>query len=470
MLSSADVPHGLSKDNLAFIRIKKLIELGDLENAKLLIDSIEDNQKSEMLRKIEVEINLSLNNFDLVCLDIDEQIRNYNKDLYWKKIQIFCQILNEEINKANLGLSLIKEDNEFNDDVFINIVDSLIYKEDIDSSQFYNINLLNLPMPRVGKIALKDDLFINDDPLFMSMLYRMPNATVETRIKVLEKSQKLISVPKDIIEEIFNSYEVKENEIQLSLNDEVVDLGPATQAILYQSAIREDNDENKARILKQALERAIEKNNYPLIVNLNLETILEIKPSKKLLWFAHSASKALFYSNKLEEAFEWYKLLIKNKNQNLNLFIDFIEIWPIAEIYRFYERDFYNERKFDIDQKEIIKLINKFQLENEQLKFNTLGFYFLEVLGTKIDPNIWLATLEMSQENELMPNSSILSLLNFAAQNNRVGETVLLILIAADGNELKKLNPFFLQKIIKSLDRIGLGTKAKDFMIETLVF
>ena len=117
----------------------------------------------------------------------------------------------------------------------------------------------------------------------MSMLYRMPNATVETRIKVLEKSQKLISVPKDIIEEIFNSYEVKENEIQLSLNDEVVDLGPATQAILYQSAIREDNDENKARILKQALERAIEKNNYPLIVNLNLETILEIKPSKKLL-------------------------------------------------------------------------------------------------------------------------------------------------------------------------------------------
>ena len=199
MLSSADVPHGLSKDNLAFIRIKKLIELGDLENAKLLIDSIEDNQKSEMLRKIEVEINLSLNNFDLVCLDIDEQIRNYNKDLYWKKIQIFCQILNEEINKANLGLSLIKEDNEFNDDVFINIVDSLIYKEDIDSSQFYNINLLNLPMPRVGKIALKDDLFINDDPLFMSMLYRMPNATVETRIKVLEKSQKLISVPKDIL-------------------------------------------------------------------------------------------------------------------------------------------------------------------------------------------------------------------------------------------------------------------------------
>ena len=79
----------MSPDN---IRIKKLIELGDLENAKLLIDSIEDNQKSEMLRKIEVEINLSLNNFDLVCLDIDEQIRNYNKDLYWKKIQILVAL------------------------------------------------------------------------------------------------------------------------------------------------------------------------------------------------------------------------------------------------------------------------------------------------------------------------------------------------------------------------------------------
>ena len=64
----------------------------------------------------------------------------FKKNLFWKKIQIFCQILNDEISKANLGLSLIKEDKNFNDDDFLSILDNLIYKEDIDGSQFQNIN------------------------------------------------------------------------------------------------------------------------------------------------------------------------------------------------------------------------------------------------------------------------------------------------------------------------------------------
>ena len=471
LLTSASVPSGESENNLFIIRIKKLLELGDLENAKLLIDAFPDDEKEEEIQKIELEINLSLNNFDFVCSNIDEKLKRYRSNLYWKKIQIFCQILNDEINKANLGLSLIKEDKNFNDDDFLSILDNLIYKEDIDGSQFQNINLLNLAMTRIGKITLSDVTSFNDDPLFLSMLYGMPNVSIETRIAALEKSQKLISIPKDTIEEIYNSYEVKGNEMKFPLDNEFVDLGPATQAILYQRAIKEVNIENKAKILKKALDIALEHKSYSLIVQLNLETILEIKPSKTLLWFANTASKALFYSNELEVAFEWYELLIKYKDDNIDLFIDFMEIWPIAEIYKLYEKDFQNNTEFNISQEEIVKSINKFELQNEKLNFNTQGFYFLETFGIKINPSIWLATLEVSEDNLLiMPNSSILSLLEFAANNNRVGETVLLILIAADGNELNKLNPFFLQKIIKSLDRVGLGGKVKDLIIETLIF
>ena len=471
LLTSANIPSGESENNLFIIRIKKLLELGDLENAKLLIDAFPDDEKEEELQKIELEINLSFNNFDFVCSNIDEKLKKYKSNLYWKKIQIFCQILNGEINKANLGLSLIKEDENFNDNDFLSILDNLIYKEDIDGSQFQDINLLNLAMTRIGKITLSDVTSFNDDPLFLSMLYGMPNVSIETRITALEKLQKLISIPKDTIEEIYNSYEVKGNEMKFSLDDEFVDLGPATQAILYQRAIKEVNIENKAKILKRALDIALEHKSYSLIVQLNLETILEIKPSKKLLWFANTASKALFYSNELEVAFEWYELLIKYKDNNIDLFIDFMEIWPIAEIYKLYEKDFQNNTEFNISQEEIVKSINKFELQNEKLNFNTQGFYFLETFGIKINPSIWLASLEVSEDNLLiMPNSSILSLLEFAANNNRVGETILLILIAADGNELNKFNPFFLQKIIKSLDRVGLGGKVKDLIIETLIF
>ena len=70
LLSNADVPES-DNDSADFllIRINKLIELGDFENAKSLIDLIPNIDNEEILVK-KTEINLSLNNFDLVCSDV----------------------------------------------------------------------------------------------------------------------------------------------------------------------------------------------------------------------------------------------------------------------------------------------------------------------------------------------------------------------------------------------------------------
>ena len=471
LLSSADLPLGKGKEDLILIRINKLVELGDLENASLLIDSLKFDNKNQDLLKKETEINLSLNNFDLVCSDIDERTKEYQDDLYWKKIQIFCQILNEEINKANLSLSLIKEETKFNDNDFLNLIESLIYKEEIESSQFSNLNLLNLAMTRIGKIKLNEGLYFKNNPLFYTMLYKMPNVPIETRIETLEKSQKLINLSAEVVEEIYNSYQVTDEEMNFSIDDQTVYLGKLTQAILYQRAIREKNEEVKAKIIKKAINLALSNGNYPLIVKLNIETILEIKPSKKLLWFASTACKALFYTNKLEEAYAWYEILEKMKFEDQNSFKDFIDLWPVTEIYKIKDNNYKNIDKLNVSQDEILDFINKLQKENKKIEFNTLGLYFLENYGIEINPRIWLSVIDNDKDNiKYFPDATMLSLLDNATKNNRVAETILLILIAIDERNLNDFSPFFLQKIIKSLDRIGLGTKAKDFMIETLVF
>ena len=85
-------------------------------------------------------------------------------------------------NRCVESRSYYKNKYNFNDDDFLSILDNLIYKEDIDGSQFQNINLLNLAMTRIGKITLSDVTSFNDDPLFLSMLYGMPNVSIETRI------------------------------------------------------------------------------------------------------------------------------------------------------------------------------------------------------------------------------------------------------------------------------------------------
>tara|TARA_Y100000590_G_C15604786_1_gene971554 strand:+ start:3 stop:1259 length:1257 start_codon:yes stop_codon:yes gene_type:complete len=412
------------------------------------------------------EINLSLNNFDLVCSDIDEKRRSFKKNLFWRKVEVFCQILNNEINRANLSLALLKEDKNFNDDKFLTIIDSLIYKEEIDNQTLDELDLLNLAMTRVANINLKENYNLNAEPLLLSMIYRMPNVPIKLRIEAIEKSKKLLNIPVDIIEEIYNSYEIEEKDKKISLDDNIL-LGYETQAILYQMANKEDNDETKAKIIKKSLELSIINGNFSLISKLNLNSLLEIEPSKKLFWFAHLATKALLSANKLDEAIEWFEVLEKEKNRNIDVFGNFVELWTIMEFYNLYNKEI-NYKK--VPQEDILKSIDKFQQQEQLVSFDTLGFYILEIFGLKIDPRFWLINLSNQEiENKQLPNSSLISLLKYTSENKRIGETILLILMALDGKNFNEFHPFFLQTAISSLNQIELKENAFDLAIEVLI-
>ena len=465
LLSNADVPESNNKTDLLLIRINKLIEIGDFDNAKSLIDLIKNMDNEEILIK-QTEINLSLNNFDLACSDIEEKRKNYKSNFFWKKVEIFCLILNGENNKANLSLSLLKEEKNFNDENFLKIIDSLIYKEEINDESLNDLSLLNLSMTRVANINIKDNYILNEDALFLSMIYRMPNVPIKIRIEAIEKSKKLLNLPIETIEEIYNSYDLKEKDKKISLEDNII-LGYDTQAILFQMAVIEENNEKKAKIIKKSLELASINGNFPLISKLNLNTILEIKPSKKLSWFSDYAVKSLLISDKYDEALDWYELIKKERDESVELFNKFIELWVIIELFNIKNTE---TNYKNISQTEIIKSINKFKSSNVDLEFNTLGFYILEIFSIKIIPDFWLLNLNKKEsEIKRMPDTSLISLLKYSAENKRIGETILLILMSLDGKNFNQLHPFFLQIVISSLNQIGLEEKAFDLVTETLI-
>ena len=350
LLSNAKVPKSNGEIDLILIRINKLIELGDFDNAKSLIDLVNKKDNEEILIK-QTEINLSLNNFDLACSHIEEKRKSFKQNLFWRKVEIFCQILNGKTNKANLSVSLLKEEKNFNDE-------NLIYKDEINDESLVNLNLLNLAMTRIANINIKESYVLNDDPLLLTMIYRMPNAPIKLRIQAIEKSKKLLNLPIETIEEIYNSYDLGEKDKKISLDDNIL-LGFETQAILFQMAIAEDDEEKKAKIIKKSLELASINGNFTLISKLNLNSLLEIKPSKNLAWFASYATRSLLISDKIEEAMKWYEVLKKEKDKNTELFKDFIELWVIIEFYNLKNKEL--EYK-NISQNALLKSINKFQI------------------------------------------------------------------------------------------------------------
>ena len=295
----------------------------------------------------------------------------------------------------------------------------------------------------------------------------MPNVPIKLRIEAIEKSKKLLNLPTETIEEIYNSYEIDEKDKKISLDEDIL-LGYGTQAILFQMAISEENEEKKVKIINKALEIAAINGNFKLISKLNLNSLLEIKPSTKLVWFANNAVKSLLILNEIDAAMEWYKILKNEKDRNVEIFNNFAELWPIIEL--FILRDKGDNKYENVTQEEIIKTLNKFQSKNENLNFDTLGFYLLEVFGVKINPEIWLINIDKEEiESKEFPNTSLISLLKLSSEQKRVGETILLILMNLETKNFNQLHPFFLQIVISSLNQIGLNDKSFDLAIETLI-
>ena len=119
----------------------------------------------------------------------------------------------------------------------------------VNDESLVNLNLLNLVMTRVANINIKESYVLNDDPLLLTMIYRMPNAPIKLRIEAIEKSKKLLNLPIETIEEIYNSYDLKAKDKKISLDDNIL-LGSETQSILFQMAILEDDEEKKLKLYK----------------------------------------------------------------------------------------------------------------------------------------------------------------------------------------------------------------------------
>jgi len=154
-------------------------------------------------------------------------------------------------------------------------------------------------------------------------------------------------------------------------------------------------------------------------------------------------------------------------DKNTELFNNFIELWVIVEFLNLKNKE---SGYKNISQNEILKSIDKFYLQNKKLVFDTFGFYILENFGVKINPQFWLINLDNQEiESKQLPNSSLISLLKYSSKNNKVGETILLILMSLNDKNFNQLHPFFLQIVISSLNQIGLQDKAFDVVIETLI-
>ena len=453
-------------DKIYFI-IKKLYEIGEIENAYKLIKKINfetmDN-KMNLNFFYFIELNYLYSSYKLteVCelkSFLLEKSTILPKNLL-QKTDIFCLTLENKYSEAKLLNSVLLESEIETDQNFQNLFNYMILNEGVEKS-FEPLSKINSneliflysAMLRINELPLYED-FINVDPLNLSIPVILSESTeMETRIKAANKAyyDEVLSI--DSLSALYQSVDF--NSKQLNNSEQTIESLSSKELLMayyYQLAnIQIFPDERLDVVLKYwdfAKKSGLDKIAYAITEQI-LETFtptVENAQSGMQIAFAHISNEnyedALKWitlyemSNPNNDTVDYAKFLINlNQNNDLDTIIKYLSI---------------NYKTFD-------KINNQSARESLEVLIE-----FLNIENEAVQKLSYFNIID----DRTMPTYSLIQDIKFNINNNL--SCFILALISMQNRNWIELHPEHLNLILDVINLYDNGSLKKQIILEIL--
>ena len=316
-LSSAKiVPNGFTQEEFNRFLINSLLKLGDRKKVYEIIQSIDsssDNINNSYYKQFTLNYLLSTYNLSEAC-NYRESIKDLDlnsKTNFFLKIDIFCLILEEKFDQANLLNALLIETETIQDDYFQFLLSKLIDFENELENVIFSDNsrdiFLYSAMHRIANLPLNKNFF-NIDPINLSMPIILSFATdINLRLKAAHFAflENLINI--DSLSALYQTvdftYDQLNNpsEVLNNLNGNV-EIG---MAYFYQLINVQLLPITRLEAIIQFWEFAEENNLESIAYQISKKSLNTIEPSSEISMYGPSIAKAYIMSKEYENANKW---------------------------------------------------------------------------------------------------------------------------------------------------------------------
>ncbi len=457
LLSAAQPPQGSQTDiSLLALRAKKLADMGQVKDVISLIRSAPQNERQGALQIQLAEAHLLDDNVSEACA-LAATGSQESSDPFWIKTLAFCRLLAKQNDRAMLSLNLLRDGGD-NDPVFYRLMEGLNAGE--------RPNIENLPAPKPLQIALikasqailSDDIRNSNDPLVLSML------TKAGHIEATQKAVELNLASADFLRKAFLNVKFTADELANPLDSaEKLDTLKA-QALLYQVSSQDGQlPVVQSETIALAFELANKDGNFFSIARLYSPMIAQLPRGIDMLWFAPQAMRALLGAGDWESAKSWYLMLRNAAFSDSEAAKHWIAIRPLAVL-----------AGFDVAQEAVHQTLTDWWAAQEKIPQSyqkaALLFSIIDGMGLNVAATLWLDMIQGPKlTNGQSPKTGLWIKMNEAADQNRLGETVLMALLAFDGSKAAQMDSTFLHDVLEALRTVGLERDARAVAVETLL-
>jgi hypothetical protein len=287
------------------VRAAKLFDMGDIEDAAALAQLVPSRDWDESLARLQLDAAFAAYDDNAACTAVRTQIGRFGGP-YWQKALIFCQLLANEQDRAQLGLTILQEQKAPEDEAFDRLFAKLSGDARAKVERLPEPTPLHLAMMRAANLPLPATLATTNDPLILRMVATSPNAPAELRLAAAERAEAYGSLPTPALAQIYDSLNLTADQVKAALETAQSDRGPRGRALLYRAAKELPVGTQRAELLQKTWRLARERGAYPTTVRVDLPMLLELQPGPDLMFFAPDATRALLFTGKAEDAQRWY--------------------------------------------------------------------------------------------------------------------------------------------------------------------
>ncbi len=470
LLTNAAPPEGPADQasahgtNLLALRVGRLAAMGDFEGLSGLLNVAPQRYDTEAVARARVETLFLSGRSEDACKEVRIKVAEHDSPIYWRKALVYCQILQQDQDGANLGLALLREQDAAEaDPVFFALADTLLGLREIDPS-LSPATALHLAMYQSTGRPLPVEAVDQASPGLLVLLARTPANSLEQRTAAAERAASLGLLPASEVAELYLEYPFDADQRASAISGSEAMSGPERRALFYQAASAQDVPAARAEILNVALTSAAEDGSYGLMARVFEPMVADIPLQSELAWFAEAAGRVLYAAGRFEQATAWLNLARQESLIDTQAAMAVASLWPYSRLAgaraSTWQGDLSTWAEAQVRE-------TPAEIAEQQLLLRTV----FKALGQS-DPLVWTDLVGAQGADQLaglQPDAALLYALSEASQLDKLGETVLLALLALGEDGPGGAHPLVLQEVLAALMRVNLTQEARLLAIEAAV-
>ena len=461
LASPAHPPAGQGESGaLVMLRAERLAAMGARDLAIALLERAGPPGGAEASAKIGNDRLLAALDFEAVC-GRDPSEAGRTSDGYWRRVRVLCLAQDGLIEAATLGLELLHESDAAPDRAFDDTIYAMAGLAEPLPEGLDEPTPLRVAAWRLAQSPISAETVARASPDVLPAIAGAAELRPEIRLLAVERAEATGALSIEAVRALYR-------EMAFSPEERADPLGsieslepPLGRALMIQAIEAETTPALRAELLAAALSLAEAQGAHGTMARALANLVRTVPPAPEHGWFSGLAGRALIAAGDRDGASAWYTLAGQQSTGDIEAARSVLRLWPLmllgsAEAH-LTGADF---RTWLTPQAEIG------DEAGAALRAGWLVI-LLDALGGQIDPEVWDRLLTDERPVQARAPTPALALgLRMAAEEGRLGETVLMALLLLGGGGPATADLATVGPVVSSLASVGLRQEAQAIALE----